>query len=85
MTPEIRRELGFKRAEVSHLIKHLMRLNGYTEPRLAKELGCSTNNVSRVITGNGHSEMVLNALREIGVPEQYLFDPRRVELPKLKK
>ena len=35
--------------------------------------------VSATILGKNHSERVLNALRSAGVPEKYLFDPRRVE------
>ena len=42
-------------------------------------------NVLKVINGNGHSPRVLDALREIGVPEKYLFDPRLVVVPPLKK
>ena len=83
MTPEIRRRLGAKRAEVSHLILHELRLRGYTGAALARKLGCSGNNVSRTIIGGAHSPMVLDALRELGVPEEYLFDPRRAVLPSI--
>ena len=78
MTPEIRRRLGAQRAEVSHLIAREMRLRGYTGASLARKLKCSVNNVSRTIIGGSHSPMVLDALRDLGVPERYLFDPRRM-------
>lgn len=83
MTPEFRRQLGAQRAEVSHLIRHEMRVRGYSGRSLARALECSDVLVSRTISGNGHSQRVLDALRELGVPEQYLFDPRRAELPKI--
>lgn len=83
MTPEFRRQLGAQRAEVSHLIRHEMRVRGYSGRSLARALGCSDVNVSRTISGNTHSRLVLDALRELGVPEQYLFDPRRAVVPAL--
>lgn len=83
MTPELRRQLGARRAEVSHLILHELRSKGYSGAALARQLGCSCNNVSRTIIGGAHSPMVLDALRELGIPEEYLFDPRRVVLPTL--
>lgn len=82
MTPEILRNLGAQRSKVSHLIYHHLRSEaGYSGARLARELGCSTANVSKTITGVYHSEMVLDALRALGVPEAYLFDPRRQDEP----
>lgn len=80
MTPEFRRQLGARRAQVSHLLKHEMRIRGYTLVALAQTLSCSVNNVSRVISGSGHSPLVLNGLRAIGVPEELLFDPCKVDL-----
>ena len=77
MTPEMRRRLGAKRADVSHLIRHELRKRGYTGAALARELKCSRANVANTITGGSHSPMVLDAMRQIGVPEKYLFDPRR--------
>ena len=83
MTPEFRRRLGANRAEVSHIILHEMRVRGYSGASLARALGCSNANVSRTINGGGHSPLVLDALRELGVPEHYLFDPRRAVVPAL--
>jgi hypothetical protein len=76
MTPEIRRNLGYQRASVSHLIVHQMRIHGYTRKALAAELGISSQAVSKTINGFTHSERVICKLREIGVNEELLFDPR---------
>ena len=73
-----RKVLGEQRAEVAHLIKYEMKKRGHNGESFAKLLECSGANVSRVILGEGHSHRVLKGLRELGVPEGYLFDPRRV-------
>lgn len=80
MTPEVKRQLGAQRAAVKHLLTHEMRLLGHTATSLARALGCSQGNVSKVLNGYHHSPLVLDALRELGVPEQYLFDPRRMDV-----
>lgn len=78
MTPEQKNILGAKRSKVTHLIRYEMRLRGYTCRSLARHIGCSSPSVSRVISGNGHSAKVLDALLCIGIPEELLFDPRFV-------
>lgn len=75
-----RRALGEQRAKVRFLIKQALDDKGFSGVSLAEKLGCSGQNVSSTILGRGHSELVLNGLREIGVPEDLLFDPRRVEV-----
>lgn len=85
MTPELRRTLGTKRAEVCHLIRHEMRKRGYSAKGLAEHLGCSDANIHRAISGTSHSPLVLDALREIGVPEALLFDPRMVRVPSVQR
>lgn len=82
---ERRISLGKRRAAVAHLIRHELSLRGYTQRKLADELGCSYSNITKVVQGRGHSEMVLNGLRGRGVPESLLFDPRRSLLPSLKE
>lgn len=79
MTPEVRTQLGAQRAMVKHLLVYEMRKRGHTASSLARELGCSNANVSKVLCGHSHSELVLDALWALGVPEEYLFDPRRVD------
>ena len=72
-----RKALGAMRAEVVFLIRHEMKKRaGHDVRRLAKALGCDESLVSNTINGRKHSPKVLNALREIGVPEWYLYDPR---------
>jgi len=78
MTPEIRRELGAKRSKVTHLIRYEMRLKGYNDSTFAeKVVGCTPQNVSKTLVGISHSPRVMDALRKLGVPEKYLFDPRK--------
>lgn len=72
-----RKLLGAERAEVAHIIRYEMKKRGYNGKKLAARLKCSGENISKVILGKGHSELVLNGLRAIGIPEAYLFDPRR--------
>lgn len=45
---------------------------------MADELGISESAVCATVRGYNHSERVLDALRAAGVPEKYLFDPRRM-------
>lgn len=79
MTPEIRRQLGAERARVRHLIAHEMRLRGKTAASLARDLGCTGENVRRALNGTTHSPLVLDALLELGVSRDLLFDPRVAE------
>ena len=72
-----RRPFGLARARVRFLIRHELRLSGHSCVSFAETIGCTVSNVSRVLNGKGHSETVLNGLRDIGVPEKYLFDPHR--------
>lgn len=72
-----RKALGAKRRKVRHFIRCEMAGSGWTMSRLAEALGCTVGNISKVVAGECHSMLVLNGLREIGVPERYLFDPRK--------
>jgi hypothetical protein len=84
MTPEIRRELGAKRSEVTYLIRHEMRKRGYTDVSFARDVaGVSFQVVGRTLRGFGHSPNVLDGLRRIGIPEKLLFDPRKI-IPEFK-
>ncbi len=44
---------------------------------IAERLGLSYQAVRRAFRGETHSERILQAFRDAGVPEKYLFDPRR--------
>ena len=76
---ERRRMLGAKRGKVSYLIAHKMRQRGFTGNALAQKAGCSKAAVSSTILGKTHCPRVLDALKEIGIPERLLFDPRKTE------
>lgn len=71
-----RKACARSRREVRLLIRHEMLGRDYTGKKLAEELGCSENNVSKTLLGYQHSTGVLDKLRAIGVPEHLLFDPR---------
>lgn len=71
-----RKRLGAARAAIRLIRGAEMMLRGYNGSRLARELGCSNGLVSEVLSGRKHSPLVLDGLRRIGVPEEYLHDPR---------
>lgn len=77
MTLEIRKQLGIKRGEVAHIIRHELRRRGYSDRLFAREVvHCSNVNVHNTINGHNHSPRVLDALRKVGIPAELLFDPR---------
>ena len=75
----LRKELSEWRCFYSMRIHEALRRNGMSAAVVAYELGISRASVSATILGKNHSARVLDALRSAGVPEKYLFDPRRVE------
>ena len=75
----LRKELSERRCFYSRRIQEALRRNGMRAAVVAYELGISRASVSATILGKNHSARVLDALRSAGVPEKYLFDPRRVE------
>ncbi len=72
-------KLGSKRCFYSMRIHEALRRNGRTATVIAYELKVTRSAVSATILGKNHSARILDALRSAGVPEKYLFDPRRVE------
>lgn len=76
ITTPVLRALGNSRSEVAHLIMYEMKKRGYSQASLARKLGCSQANVNKAVNGQNHSAMVLDALKRIGIPGAYLFDPR---------
>lgn len=50
---------------------------GLTITALAGQIGISHQAVSATLNGYCHSAKVLDALRNLGVPEKYLCDPRK--------
>lgn len=69
---------GERRCFYSWRIHEALARRGTSSARLARDLGISTAAMSRTITGKSHSPRILDALRSMGVPEKYLFDPRRM-------
>lgn len=50
--------------------------NEKTERTIANQLGITPQAVCRVIAGLAHTPAILDALRQAGVPEKYIHDPR---------
>ncbi len=70
---------GKKRAENKRLIqKHLDEV-GLNGTKIAERAGLNRKTVSFVLNGHCHSPKVLEELRKVGVPEEYICDPRRAE------
>ena len=76
-SPALRATCGARRARNRWRIYEALEKAGTSGAAIARQLGVSRAAVSNVITGNGHSPVVLDALREAGVPEKYLYDPRQ--------
>lgn len=74
-----RKHLGELRCFWSMRIYEALRRNGRSAAVIAYELGISRAAVSATILGKRHSPRILDALRDAGVPEKYLFDPRKVK------
>ncbi|WP_347282595.1 helix-turn-helix domain-containing protein [Helicobacter japonicus] len=72
-----RRWCGAMRCEVSLRIYEILRQKGLTGKDVAEQIGVSRQSVSQVINGVSHSPKILETLRLLGVPEQYLFDPQK--------
>ena len=74
-----RRECGERRRKHRAEIRaYLLMHHRLTLSALAERIGVSVESVSGTIRGRMHSPKVLDALREKGVPEKYLFDPRKI-------
>lgn len=69
-------QLGYERNRMRRRIQECLDRRGMNFARLAKVLGVTHTAVYRTVSGQIHSPRVLQGLREIGVPEQYLFDPK---------
>lgn len=73
-TPE---QCGEARFERRWNIRSCLLSAGLSMSGLARRIGVSPQAVADTVKGRNHSERVLDALRLAGVPERYLFDPRR--------
>lgn len=79
MSCEERRRYGAARARMRYRIREALDRNGMDLKTIAERVGVSPPAVQKVVAGNTHSKRILQALREAGVPEQYLYDPARAE------
>ena len=71
-----REECGHLRYEARYAIRAILVERGLSMSELGRRIGVSAELVSATVRGKKHSPRVLAALRDSGVPEQYLFDPR---------
>lgn len=70
-------ELGLARNGVRRRIQEHLDSIGTNMAGVATELGVHRSLVANTVAGASHNGRVLDKLRELGVPEHYLFDPRR--------
>ncbi|EGY23933.1 hypothetical protein DA2_3767 [Desulfovibrio sp. A2] len=75
---ETRRACGAARARVRFRIRDVLERQHLTMTALAEQIGVCNQAVSNTVNGRLHSPKVLQALRDVGVPEKYLFDPAKV-------
>ncbi len=71
-----RKECGCRRYQTHRRIRAVLVEHGLSMAELARRIGVSAEAVSATVRGKRHSPRVLDALRAVGVPEKYLFDPR---------
>lgn len=64
------------RAEAKREIQKLLDSQGKNFVDVAALAGVCKQTVSATLNGHRHSPQVLQALRALGIPEKYLFDPR---------
>jgi len=77
MKRQSRIEFGVRRNRVANKIRGHLLLKGLTLADFSQEIGVSKQIVSATVRGEKHSPLVLDKLREYGVPERYLHDPNR--------
>ena len=70
---------GRRRADSKRDIQRILDSEGKILWTVAEEAGVTPQTVSATMNGFRHSPRVLDALRSFGIPERFLFDPRRAE------
>jgi transcriptional regulator, putative len=73
----IKKEFGRERAQKRWSIREELDARGLTLADVARLAGRHPSLVSATLQGFKHSPAILDALRKIGVPEEYLHDPRK--------
>lgn len=67
---------GRGRASCKRDIQRVLDTQGRNYADVASLAGVTIQTVSATMNGYCHSPKVLEALRSIGIPERFLFDPR---------
>jgi transcriptional regulator with XRE-family HTH domain len=69
-------ECAQQRYKARFKIREVLDDQDITMNELGRRIGLSGQIVQRTVQGKSHSPRVLEALRQVGVPENLLFDPR---------
>ena len=69
---------GHSRASSKREIQRMLDSKGMNFIDVATLAGVSKQTVSNTMNGFRHSPRVLDALRDLGIPETLLYDPRKV-------
>ena len=75
-TPMSREECARRRYQARYKIREILDAHDLSMREIGRRIGVSGEAVSATVKGRMHSAKVLEALRDVGVPERYLFDPR---------
>lgn len=67
---------GIQRFAHRYFIREILDERGVSMAELGRRLGVSYESVSATVRGKRHCHKVLDALKAMGVPAAYLFDPR---------
>lgn len=70
-------ECGYLRYLSCNNIRAELMKRGMSMAMLAKKIGVSAEAVSSTVLGKRHCPQVLDALKEYGVPEEYIYDLRQ--------
>lgn len=76
MTGKQRHHIGRQRLNFKRDIQKILDDAGMTQASFARLVGLTKQAVSATLNGTCHSPTVLDKLRELGVPEKFLCDPR---------
>lgn len=76
MTGMSRAECAQQRYKSRYKIREFLDDRDISMSELGRRIGVSGVAVQRTVQGKSHSPRVLEALRQLGVPEALLFDPR---------
>lgn len=68
---------GYQRFLCRYAIRAALLERGMTMSEFARRIGVSYETVSATVMGKKHSPQVLDSLKQVGVPESYIFDPRQ--------